>query len=202
MICKIKLTHTKLFFMSTEFKKNNEFDNNGRGLGNISPAMVLRWNDAATYVVARTLQLQPTPRIPPFRESHYYAMVNIAVHDAFNNIVPKYKSYALNSSDKDADPDAAVAQAAHDVISFFFGKLNPPANVTPQEVQDYIHNLLNQGLHFQIQDSLFPIRYSIKKPLRKTERLLINMAATYSPALWCSTIGHEGLNFSVRYGKR
>ena len=29
-----------------------------------------------------------------------------------------------------------------------------------------------------------------------------NMAATYSPALWCSTIGHEGLNFSVRYGKR
>ena len=30
----------------------------------------------------------------------------------------------------------------------------------------------------------------------------MNMAATYSPALWCSTIGHEGLNFSVRDGKR
>jgi len=30
----------------------------------------------------------------------------------------------------------------------------------------------------------------------------MNMAATYSPALWCSTIGHKGLNFSVRYGKR
>jgi len=28
------------------------------------------------------------------------------------------------------------------------------------------------------------------------------MAATYSPALWCSTIGHKGLNFSVRNGKR
>jgi hypothetical protein len=41
-----------------------------------------------------------------------------------------------------------------------------------------------------------------KKASQKTERLLINMAATYSPALWCSTIGHEGLNFSVRYGKR
>jgi hypothetical protein len=27
------------------------------------------------------------------------------------------------------------------------------------------------------------------------------MAATYSPALLCSTIGHEGLNFSVRYGR-
>ena len=36
----------------------------------------------------------------------------------------------------------------------------------------------------------------------KTERLSINMAATYSPALLCSTMGHEGLNFSVRYGKR
>jgi len=30
----------------------------------------------------------------------------------------------------------------------------------------------------------------------------MNMAATYSPALWRSTIGHEGLNYSVRYGKR
>jgi hypothetical protein len=35
-----------------------------------------------------------------------------------------------------------------------------------------------------------------------TGTFLINMAATYSPALWCSTIGHEGLNFSVRNGKR
>ena len=26
------------------------------------------------------------------------------------------------------------------------------------------------------------------------------MAATYSPALWCSTMGHEGLNFRVRDG--
>ena len=30
----------------------------------------------------------------------------------------------------------------------------------------------------------------------------INMAATYSPAFYRSTIGHEGLNFSVRNGKR
>ena len=140
--CKKENTKT----VNEDISSSAKFDNNGRGFGNVSPAMVLRWNDAATYVVVRTLQLQPTPRIPPFRESHYYAMVNIAVHDVLNNIVPKYKSYALNARDKDADPDAAVAQAAHDVISFFFGKLNPPANVTPQEVQDYIHNLLNQSL--------------------------------------------------------
>src|SRR6187397_856636 len=122
-------------------------NNNGNHFGNISPEMVLRWNDAATYVVVRTLQLQAAPRIPPFRESHYYSMVNIAVHDALNNIVPKYSSYALNGRDKDADPNAAVAKAAHDVISFFFGKLNPPANNTPQVIQDYIHDLLTQSLN-------------------------------------------------------
>ena len=31
---------------------------------------------------------------------------------------------------------------------------------------------------------------------------LIKKAATYSPALHCSTIGASGLNFSVRNGKR
>jgi len=129
-----------------EIAGSARFDSKGKRYGNVSPQEVLIWNDAASYVVRRTLQLQPTPRIPPFRESHYYAMVNIAVHDALNNIVPKYKSYALSARDKDADPGAAVAQAAHNVITYFFGKLNPPANVTPQEVQDYIHNLLNQAL--------------------------------------------------------
>lgn len=120
--------------------------NNGNHFGSLSPEMVIRWNEAATYVVLTTLQLQPTPRIPPFRESHYYAMVNLAMHDALNNIFAKYKTYALNARDKDAHPDAAVAQAAHDVISSFFGKLNPPANATPQIVQDSIHNLLTQSL--------------------------------------------------------
>jgi hypothetical protein len=30
----------------------------------------------------------------------------------------------------------------------------------------------------------------------------MNMAATYSPGTKSSTIGHEGLNYSVRNGKR
>ena len=141
--CKKEATES----INEEIATNARFDNSGEGRGNVSPEMVLRWNEAAVYVVSRTLQIQSTPRIPPFRESHYYATVNIAVHDALNNIVPKYKSYALNGRDKDADPDAAVAKAAHDVISFFFGKLNPPANSTPQVVQDYIHDLLTQSLN-------------------------------------------------------
>ena len=32
--------------------------------------------------------------------------------------------------------------------------------------------------------------------------LILKKAATYSPALHCSTIGADGLNFSVRNGKR
>ena len=132
---------------NTETANAANLNNNGNHFGNISPEMVIRWNDAASYVVLRTLQLIAAPRIPPFRESHYYATVNIAMHDALNNIVPKYKSYALNARDKDADPDAAVAQAAHDVISFFFGKLNPAANNTPQVIQDSIHNLLVRSLN-------------------------------------------------------
>ncbi len=124
------------------------FDNNGQGRGNTSPNMVLRWNEAATYVVLQTQQAIPNPPIPPFIESRYYAMVNVAMHDALNNIVPKYQTLALqNARDKDADPGAAVAQAAHDVIIFFFGRLNPPANVTPQPVQNYINNLLSQSLN-------------------------------------------------------
>lgn len=151
----IALSAILLFIISCKKEKSvtipeeattSRFDNNGIGKGNVSPEMVLRWNDAATYVVIRTMQLQAAPRIPPFRESHYYSMVNLAMHDALNNIIPKYRSYALNARDKDADPDAAVAKAAHDVINYFFGKLNPPANVTPQSIQDSIHNLLTHSL--------------------------------------------------------
>jgi hypothetical protein len=144
--CK-KETNNSTSSINSEPASAASLNNNGNHFGNMSPEMVLRWNNAATYVVVRTLQLQAAPRIPPFRESHFYAMVNIAMHDALNNIVPKYSSYALNGRDKDADPNAAVAKAAHDVISFFFGKLNPPANNTPQVIQDSIHNLLVQCLN-------------------------------------------------------
>ena len=39
------------------------------------------------------------------------------------------------------------------------------------------------------------------KPL-SSEDLVVKKAATYSPALHCSTIGANGFNFSVRNGKR
>ena len=125
----------------------SRFDNNGNGFGTISAEMVLRWNKAAIDVVNKTQLAIPDAPIPPFFESRFYAMVNIAMHDALNNIVPKYKTYALfNSRDKNADADAAVAQAAYDVIVVHYGALNPPASVTPQTVKDYISRLLQQSL--------------------------------------------------------
>ncbi len=56
----------------------------------------------------------------------------------------------------------------------------------------------------EIADALDLIGVGIKnkKASDYSEAFKINMAATYSPAFLCSTIGHEGLNFSVRNGKR
>jgi hypothetical protein len=126
---------------------SQKFSNKGNGNGNLSPFMVLQWNKAAIDVVRQTAQIMPDPPIPPFAESRFYAMVNIAMHDALNNIVPKYQRYALiNARDKDADPDAAVAQAAHDVIVAFYGHLNAPAFVTPQPVKDNVASLLELSL--------------------------------------------------------
>ena len=79
----------------------------------ISPATVLAWNDMAIQAFIHFPE-QPAP--PPMIESRIFAMVNVAMHDALNNIKPKYKTYALVSLDRDADPEAAVAQAAYDIL--------------------------------------------------------------------------------------
>jgi PAP2 superfamily len=77
--------------------------------GNYSADMVLQWNLATTNIIDQN-------GFPPPQESRIYAMINTAVHDALNNIVQKFNTYALNGTPvPDANPDAAVAQAAHDV---------------------------------------------------------------------------------------
>ena len=87
---------------------------------NKSPNIVLKWNEAGAQAVTNMGAL------PPMIESRMYAMINAAMHDALNNIVLKYQPYALkNALIKDADADAAVSQAAHDVIIF----LMPPQKI-------------------------------------------------------------------------
>ena len=67
--------------------------------------MVMYWNDKAA-TVTRDVN-QPT-------RSRLFAIIQIAVHDALNNIKPKYQRYALlNERTQFASPDAAVASAAY-----------------------------------------------------------------------------------------
>jgi hypothetical protein len=80
--------------------------------------MVLTWNELLSQTIDN--------KMPPAPEARIYAMVTLAVHDALNNVVPDYETYALNNQGayyKDISKnninsiaDAAVAQAAHDAL--------------------------------------------------------------------------------------
>ena len=68
--------------------------------------MVMFWNEKTATVLGAAM-IQPN-------RSRYFAMIQIAVHDALNNIKPKYERYALlNEREQFANPDAAVASAAY-----------------------------------------------------------------------------------------
>ena len=108
--------HAALFIMALVFsfascKKNNT----PPATVTVSSKMLLMWNDAATVAVTRA-GLGPNGPLPPMPESYIYAQVNVAMHDALNGVYSKYTTYALKTVDKTADPDAAVAKAAHDII--------------------------------------------------------------------------------------
>ena len=68
--------------------------------------MVMYWNDKTATVLS-------SPRNQPTR-TRLFAIIEIAVHDALNNIKPKYQRYALlNEREQFASPDASVASAAY-----------------------------------------------------------------------------------------
>jgi hypothetical protein len=74
-----------------------------------SNAIVLQWN----AMIQKTMQ---GPGYDPMNASRIQAMVHIAMHDALNNIASVFETYALNQSNKKADPVAAIASAAHTVL--------------------------------------------------------------------------------------
>ena len=68
--------------------------------------MVMYWNDKTDTVLSVGMP-------QPYR-TRYFAIIQIAVHDALNNIKPKYQRYALlNERTQFASPGAAVASAAY-----------------------------------------------------------------------------------------
>src|SRR6186713_1984185 len=78
-----------------------------------SPDMVLIWNQAIQDLY--TFPTYATSISPPLI-TRVMAMYHLAIHDALNCITPRYDTYVGVTRDKDADPDAAVAQAAYDMI--------------------------------------------------------------------------------------
>lgn len=80
--------------------------------------VVLKWNEAVSMAVDN--------KMPPPPEARIYAMVMLAMHDALNQIVPFYEPYALDNYGVSTEglarnniqglADAAVSQAAHDVL--------------------------------------------------------------------------------------
>ena len=72
--------------------------------------MVLFWNEKAQSVI--------TLNINPPSQSRFFAMVQLAVHDALNSIKPKYERYALvDAREPFAAVDAAVASAAYHTLN-------------------------------------------------------------------------------------
>ena len=98
---------TFLSLLSCKKDAQDDPEKSGPGSkGFVSNDMVMYWNDKASVVLR-------TPMTPP-SQSRYFAMVQIAVHDALNSIKPKFETYALKGvREKNANPDAAVASAAY-----------------------------------------------------------------------------------------
>ncbi|NJW52314.1 vanadium-dependent haloperoxidase [Salinimicrobium oceani] len=121
--------------------------NNGM-INSYSNIVVLEWNEFLSKSIDASMP-QPT-------EAKIYAMVTLAMHDALNNVVPKFETYALDNSEVDASSiskknihsiaDAAVAQAARDMIVHLFPLVTTGAD-----------ELLNARLS-EIEDSVFKIR--------------------------------------------
>ncbi len=92
--------------------------NNGM-INSYSHEVVLQWNE----LLSQSIDF----RMPQPSEAKIYAMVTLAMHDALNNVIPKYETYALDNLDVDpsgitkknihAIADAAVSQAARDMIA-------------------------------------------------------------------------------------
>jgi len=87
-----------------------------------SNEVVLRWNELVAESINRKLPQPPEVKI--------YAMITLAIHDALNNVVPKYETFALDNSQVNTDglsredihsiADAAVSQAARDMLAQLF----------------------------------------------------------------------------------
>jgi hypothetical protein len=72
--------------------------------------MVTDWNVIATTATSAA-------GMNPIVQSRIYAMVHAATHDALNAIERRYQPYVLHANVEGASPEAAVAAAAHAILT-------------------------------------------------------------------------------------
>ncbi len=104
MICLLSCSKKDIQRFSEEESTSSAKKTDGQGFA--ENEMVMYWN-------AKTSIVLTGPFTPP-AQARFFAMVQIAVHDALNAIKPKYERFALqNERNQFASPDAAVASAAY-----------------------------------------------------------------------------------------
>ena len=79
-------------------------------------AVVIRWSQLAHD---NAFAVDPATA-DPFPNARGWTMMHLAMHDALNAIVPRFRQYALFGGDTSAHPIAAAAQAAHDVMNHIY----------------------------------------------------------------------------------
>src|SRR5215472_11043981 len=73
----------------------------------ISADIITDWNDIALPLIRKA----PSPS-----SAYQMSLVHVAQFEAVNAVVGKYTPYVLNLAAPTASPEAAAAQAAHDML--------------------------------------------------------------------------------------
>jgi PAP2 superfamily len=82
----------------------------------LDATLAIRWSQLAHD---NAFAMDPA-NTDPFPDARGWTMMHLAMHDALNAIVPRFRQYAFFGADKHADPIAAAAQAARDVMNHLY----------------------------------------------------------------------------------
>lgn len=99
--CQKDIAHNKAIPEEQSSANGNIPDDSGFAENN----MVMYWNEKAALVL--------NVHTNPGADSRYFAIIEIAVHDALNSIIPRYERYALSEREKNANVNAAIASATY-----------------------------------------------------------------------------------------
>ena len=107
-------------------------------------AVVVKWNEA--------LSLAINNKMPPATEARIYVIVTLAVHDALNNVVPKFETYALDNSTVNAKDIPIENIPPVDVNDISKKKIHP---VNAKDIsKKNIHSIANAAVAQAAHDAM------------------------------------------------